>query len=381
VNPARIQPQDIRGDGLSRGGEPWGWKRGRQEQPLARTGSHPSPYCTVTELRIIKFRTVARNMPMRLLALVVATAASAHAFNSCLVPPPPFAPAQHRFPFPGSDRAILPPQDSLGALSSTSLTNRWRQRCFPERLRGAGRVRMATNEGPAAPKYLWGTEDTFPMSWFVGSFVYASVIVGLALAFTPMSGPGLDFGMRLPELGGAVLSTCTYFWIYYNILGTQVSYRLKNNGGSEAGLRATTRGTGNTVEQMGPFLVTLWMYAAYVDAATAGVLGMIYAVSRALYVPLWAYYGAFTVLVEFSTSPSYAVIYTFIAGLVCKVLLGSGVVELAGGLPLPLWLSLPTGALVLQLGCLSVGWLYPLGAPTADLLGRTCPGPEEGGEE
>jgi hypothetical protein len=42
----------------------------------------------------------------------------------------------------------------------------------------------------------------------------------------PKSGTasGLSAGMALPQLGGVVLSTCAYIWMWYNTLGTQVPF-------------------------------------------------------------------------------------------------------------------------------------------------------------
>lgn len=93
--------------------------------------------------------------------------------------------------------------------------------------------------------------------------------------------------------------------MYYNVLGAQVAYRMQNRGSTiEAGLKATNRTTGNTLEQMVPFLVSLWLYATYVDVGGAASLGWVYIAARACYGPLWAVYGEFTVLVELSTSPA-----------------------------------------------------------------------------
>ena len=71
---------------------------------------------------------------------------------------------------------------------------------------------------------MWGSDETFPLNIFLLSLVFASVVVGLPLATAgPGSGAGLSVGMALPELGGVILSTCGYFWAYYNMLCTQVS--------------------------------------------------------------------------------------------------------------------------------------------------------------
>lgn len=65
------------------------------------------------------------------------------------------------------------------------------------------------------------------------------------------------------------------------------------------------RMVGNTLEQLVPFLGSLWMYAFFVDPEGTRLTGALYIVSRALYPPLfWA--GSPWILL--STVPGYAVI-------------------------------------------------------------------------
>ena len=62
----------------------------------------------------------------------------------------------------------------------------------------------------------------------------------------------------------------------------------------------------NTLEQMPPFLVAIWLLAVLVDAQQAALLAWIYVVTRALY-PLL--YHNFKLLVSLSTGPGYLVIF------------------------------------------------------------------------
>lgn len=53
--------------------------------------------------------------------------------------------------------------------------------------------------------------------------------------------------------------------------------------GQDAEMLAVDRVVGNTLEQMGPFLASFWLYAVFVSPRVATVLGSAYIVLRALY--------------------------------------------------------------------------------------------------
>lgn len=72
------------------------------------------------------------------------------------------------------------------------------------------------------PKYMWGSDDYFPASVFFSTFFFAAFLVGVPLAAAGAGASGMSAGMALPEMGGVVLATCGYIWMWYNILGTQV---------------------------------------------------------------------------------------------------------------------------------------------------------------
>merc|ERR1719272_806850 len=83
------------------------------------------------------------------------------------------------------------------------------------------------------------------------------------------------------------------------------------------------RGMTNTLEQMGPFLVSLWLHAIFVNPRTSWILGVIYVVSRALYTPFYGMYGQFTILVEIATMPNYIVIFWYLLAVVVKITSGN----------------------------------------------------------
>ena len=64
---------------------------------------------------------------------------------------------------------------------------------------------------------------------------------------------------------------------------------------------------GNTLEQMGPFLASLWIHSWLVDASSAVWLGAAYVILRVAYaVTMWS--GGYTRALWFTTFPSYFII-------------------------------------------------------------------------
>ena len=105
--------------------------------------------------------------------------------------------------------------------------------------------------------------------------------------------PPLD----LPDLRGPVAVTALYLLLWYAMLfglQTRTKYRLlreyaargevfdRYRSGDPEMLRAD-RAVQNTHEQMGPFLVSLWMYALTVSPWRAAALGAAYVLLRAAY--------------------------------------------------------------------------------------------------
>lgn len=218
------------------------------------------------------------------------------------------------------------------------------------------------------PKYAWGSDDYFPLSLYTLSILLSGVFIGLPFVLTAPTTAGVAVGMQLPALSGVVLSNLAYLVVYYSILGAQVSYRMQNKENlTSEGMYSVQRITGNTLEQMVPFLLSQWLYAAYVDAAGAATLGWLYVFFRALYGPLWAVYGEFTVLVELSTNPAYSVIYLLVAGVALKVITGGSLVHWLLQLPVPSWVSGPIVTILLQMLVVVFVWGAP---PNGHFLGQ-----------
>ncbi len=101
----------------------------------------------------------------------------------------------------------------------------------------------------------------------------------------------------LAQLQGPVLVTAAYFGLWYTLLlglqrGTkyklQAEYAERGETfdryfGQDRRMLAVDRVVTNTLEQMGPFLASLWLHAVFVSPTTATWLGAAYVLLRAAY--------------------------------------------------------------------------------------------------
>jgi hypothetical protein len=134
------------------------------------------------------------------------------------------------------------------------------------------------------------------------------------------------------ELRGPVVVTVAYFGLwYYFLLGLQsrTKYRLKalyaEQGrvfdryfGQDEQMLAVDRVVANTHEQMGPFLVSMWLCASLSSPTHATALGAAYVLLRAMYPLLLGRRVSKTQSkrVAFVTFPSYAIVFTMLGGAV-----------------------------------------------------------------
>ena len=103
--------------------------------------------------------------------------------------------------------------------------------------------------------------------------------------------------MQAQAYASPIVVTIAYFALwYYLLLGVQrgTKYRLKaryaGEGkefdryfGQDPEMLAADRAVANTLEQMGPFLASLWLFAVFVSPDQAGWYGGAYVVLRAGY--------------------------------------------------------------------------------------------------
>ncbi len=134
----------------------------------------------------------------------------------------------------------------------------------------------------------------------------------------------------LTQLHGPVVVTAAYFLLWYSLLfglQTRTKYRLKaryeKDGkvfdryfGQDEEMLAVDRAVANTHEQMGPFLVSLWLFAIFVSPRHATWLGAAYVALRAIY-PFLLGKRVSKVQsrrVALVTFPCYAIVLTMLGG-------------------------------------------------------------------
>jgi len=140
----------------------------------------------------------------------------------------------------------------------------------------------------------------------------------------------------LTRFHGPVVVTAAYFLLWYSLLfglQTRTKYRLKARYASEGKvfdryfgqdeeMLAADRAVTNTQEQMGPFLVSLWLFAIFASPTYATRLGAAYVVLRAIYPFLL---GSRVSRVQsrrvaFVTIPCYLIVFTMLGGAVWAAL-------------------------------------------------------------
>lgn len=134
----------------------------------------------------------------------------------------------------------------------------------------------------------------------------------------------------LTHLHGPVVVTVAYLLLWYSLLfglQTRTKYRLKARYekadkvfdryfGQDEEMLAVDRAVANTHEQMGPFLVSLWMFAIFVSPRYATWLGAAYVVLRGIYPFLLGkrVSKVQSKRVALVTFPCYAIVFTLLGG-------------------------------------------------------------------
>jgi hypothetical protein len=141
----------------------------------------------------------------------------------------------------------------------------------------------------------------------------------------------------LTQLHGPVVVTVAYFLFWYSLLfglQTRTKYRLKaryaRDGkvfdryfGQDEEMLAVDRVVANTHEQMGPFLVALWLFAIFASPTYATWLGTAYIVLRGVYPLLLGKRVSKTQAkqVALVTFPCYAIVFAMLGGAAWAALL------------------------------------------------------------
>lgn len=134
----------------------------------------------------------------------------------------------------------------------------------------------------------------------------------------------------LAPLRGPLVVTVAYFVLWYGFLfglQTRTKYRLKARYqaegkvfdryfGQDEEMLAVDRAVSNTHEQMGPFVVSLWLFAIFASPTFATWLGAAYVALRSAYPFLLGRRIAKvqSKRVVFVTFPCYAIVFTMLGG-------------------------------------------------------------------
>eukprot|EP00929_Paragymnodinium_shiwhaense_P014464 TRINITY_DN12236_c0_g1_i8.p1 TRINITY_DN12236_c0_g1~~TRINITY_DN12236_c0_g1_i8.p1 ORF type:complete len:202 (-),score=39.43 TRINITY_DN12236_c0_g1_i8:304-909(-) len=127
------------------------------------------------------------------------------------------------------------------------------------------------------------------------------------------------------DFTGPVVVTLVYFVLFQVFMVNQINGKIKLGAGdplkanrfdySNKYWEMADRSFMNVIEQTPQFLVSMWAFAVFCSAASAGRAGCVYLVARALFPVFWAVKGKWNLLIELSTQPCYAVINYFLVSL------------------------------------------------------------------
>jgi hypothetical protein len=140
------------------------------------------------------------------------------------------------------------------------------------------------------------------------------------------------------QFHGPLAVTVVYFLLWYSFLfglQTRTKYRLKARYeeagevfdryfGQDPEMLAVDRVVANTHEQMGPFLLSLWLFSIFASPTYATWMGVAYLVLRGAY-PLLIGSRVSKVQsrrVALVTFPSYAIVFTMFGGAVWSAFIG-----------------------------------------------------------
>jgi len=160
-------------------------------------------------------------------------------------------------------------------------------------------------------------------------FAFAILCVCIAVNLVTPKGPAIAAGSPaeiVDALGKTMIAQVVWCIIYYNYVGAAVlcvfttgpwelidATKQTDKWSAQVG-----RFSANQFEQSVVFIPCLWMYAVLIDSETAGALGILYCIQRAIYPFFYVIQGRFTFLFEHITQVGYAINGTFMLGCLMK---------------------------------------------------------------
>lgn len=222
----------------------------------------------------------------------------------------------------------------------------------------------------ANAKYVWGSEDPFPLYLNFVLMSLGSTMVSAVILSRPEREPAINHGCGIKSVKMTILATIIYFFVFYQLLGEQTALKVILKSTNEAAHQTADRIVFNTLEQMGPYLVLNWLFTIYVDADLGGRFGILYAILVVFYAVGYTWYGHFTVCVEISTQPRYIMIMYMASALVRAAFLPDKP-TLKAVLPSS-WASLSVLLFIAEFLFTIPGWMV-LGLPLAKLNASNNP--------
>jgi len=174
-------------------------------------------------------------------------------------------------------------------------------------------------------KFPWGEQAFVMPSAFVGLLVGAIVAATVLVIMGPY-GTVTDDAFPNPKQLQPLAVASGFFWIvWYGLLGNQVGAKtgkFKNDDQKDQAKLIADRGVMNTLEQMMPFFVLVWLNALFVNPRTAAALAWIFSACRFFYPITYGMFGEMNSAVELVQWPCYVVNFYLLIALLFKTLNG-----------------------------------------------------------
>ena len=167
----------------------------------------------------------------------------------------------------------------------------------PADLKPVGQA-LRVRGGASATKFPWGdTAFHWPLlPWAMG---FGATLMATAIALTTSSASLTTGG----DVRGPIMVTLLFTHGLFQAIKAQISVNF--GGGNAQAKHVAERSLYNSMEQGLPFLLLMWMTAAFVDAALATSIGMVFAIPRYFYPLAYGWFGQWTMPIAFISQPTY----------------------------------------------------------------------------
>lgn len=168
-------------------------------------------------------------------------------------------------------------------------------------------------------QFFWGSHDPHPISLFIICVFLGAGTVATAIRTLGEGTPAIESGLDLASVRWTITASVLYMFVYQTMLMQQMVLKRLWMCTDERALHVSDRIPLNTLEQMPLFLILMWLFSVYVDSASGGKLGLVYAFYTAAYAFCYAFYGQNTAMLFFSTFPRYFILHYMQASLMWMI--------------------------------------------------------------